>query len=177
MPNINLIADRRDEKKKLERLTRQLFFGLAGSVGGLALLVIYLGTQQLSTSGELAELNTRMQQLTPTLDRIKEVETQTAELTPKVATLQTARDATMRWRALMQVVSQSIPQGAWLSSVSSDGTDLQNTTLRMAGVAGSQTLVGQTMTQLQNHPYRMFDDVKLVFTNNTAPETEAPCCW
>ena len=176
MPNINLIADRREEKKKLERLTRQLFFGLAGSAGALALLVILLGTQQLSTSGELADLNSRMQQLTPTLDRIKEFETETAELSPKVDTLQTARDATMRWRTLMQVVSQSIPQGAWLSSMSSDGTDLQNTSLRMSGVASSQTLVGQTMTLLQTHPYRMFDDVKLVFTTNSnaASETENP---
>jgi Tfp pilus assembly protein PilN len=172
MPNINLVADRREEKKKTERLTRQLFFGLAGSAGALALLVIFLGTQQLSTSGELADLNARMQQLTPTLERIKEVENETAELSPKVDTLQTARDATMRWRTLMQVVSQSVPQGAWLSAMSSDGTDLQNTSLRMSGIASSQTLVGQTMTLLQTHPYRMFDDVKLVFTTNAASENE-----
>jgi hypothetical protein len=57
--------------------------------GALALLVILLGTQQLSTSGELADLNSRMQQLTPTLERIKEFETETAELSPKVDTLQT----------------------------------------------------------------------------------------
>jgi Tfp pilus assembly protein PilN len=80
----------------------------------------------------------------------------------------------MRWRTLMQVVSQSIPQGAWLSAMSSDGTDLQNTSLRMSGIASSQTLVGQTMTLLQSHPYRMFDDVKLVFTNNAANENENP---
>lgn len=162
MPNINLIADRREEKKKLEQLTRQLFFGLAGSVGALALLVIYLGTQQFSASAELNELNARMTALQPTLDRIAQVEKETGGLAPKVATLEEARDATMRYRALLQDISQAVPQGAWITNLASSG-EIKDTSLRLSGTAASQTTVALAMTQLQARP--TFDKVDLVSTN------------
>jgi Tfp pilus assembly protein PilN len=162
MPNINLIADRREEKKKLERLTRQLFFGLAGSVGALALLVIFLGTQQYSASAELNELNARMAELQPQLDRIAQTEKLTSELQPKVATLEEARDATMRYRALLQDISQAVPAGAWVTNVASSG-ETQDTSLRLTGTAASQTIVALAMTQLQARP--TFDKVDLVSTN------------
>jgi Tfp pilus assembly protein PilN len=163
MPNINLIAARREEKKRLERITRQLFFGFAGSVGGLIVLGTVLTASRLSLSSDLADANSKMLKLQPTLDRIAEVEKQTRELKPKVETLQTAKMETLRWRSLFTVVSQSIPNSTWISSLSSTGGDGGMITLN--GTANSQSLVGDTMSRLGTHP--VFDKVDLGFTQSS----------
>jgi Tfp pilus assembly protein PilN len=161
MPNINLIAARREEKKRLERITRQLFFGFAASVGVLFLLGTYLAASRLTLAADLADANAKMQKLQPTLDRIAEVEKQTQELRPKVDTLQTAKMETLRWRSIFTVISQSIPSSTWISSLSSTGGDVGTVTLN--GTASSQTLVGDTMSRLNSHP--VFDKIDLSFTN------------
>ncbi|MBC8102757.1 MAG: PilN domain-containing protein [Cytophagales bacterium] len=168
MPNINLIAVRREEKKRLERITRQLFFGLAASVGVMVLLGTYLTARRFSISADLADAEAKMQKLQPTLDRIAEVEAQTNELKPKVETLQTAKTETLRWRSLFTVVSQSIPDSAWITSLSSSGGDTGMITLN--GTAASQTLVGDTMTRLGSHP--VFDKIDLSFTQSNGQSTD-----
>ena len=162
MPNINLIAARREEKKRLERTTRQLFFGFAASVGVMFLLGTYLGARRLALGADLADATAKMQKLQPTLDRIAEVEKQTGELKPKVDTLQTAKMETLRWRSLFTVISQSITESAWITSLASSGGDAG--TLTLNGTASSQTLVGSTMTRLGTHP--VFDKVDLGFTQS-----------
>ena len=51
MPNINLISARREEKKRLETLTRQLFTGVAASAALLMLTGLYLGGRTLTLNG------------------------------------------------------------------------------------------------------------------------------
>jgi Tfp pilus assembly protein PilN len=167
MPNINLIAARREEKKRLERLTRQLFFGLAGSVGVLALLGLYLTAQEFAINGEKREAEARMQTLQPKLDRIAQIEKDQQDLKPKVETLQDAKAATLRWRAVLQAVSQSVPAETWLSGLNTNG-NAEDTTINLAGMTATQTLVGETMTRLGVHP--LFDRIELKFTQ-TAPVT------
>jgi len=161
MPNINLIAARREEKKRLERTTRQLFFGLAGAVGVFVLLVLYLGARRYAMMSDLREAEARMQTLQPKLDRIAQLEKDEEAIRPKVDTLQTAKVATIRWRAVLQVISQSIPSSTWLSSLNTAiaGAD---TTLNLSGTSASQSLVGETMTRIGSHP--LFDRVDLRFT-------------
>jgi Tfp pilus assembly protein PilN len=163
MPNINLIAVRREEKKRLERLTRQLFFGLAGSVGVFALLSLYLGARQLQMRSELADADQKMQKLQPILDRIDQIEKDTNDLLPKVETLQSAKANTLRWRALLQVVSTSIPENTWLSAFNASGSS-EDTWISLIGISNSQSQVGETMTRLGTHP--MFDNVELSYTNS-----------
>ena len=57
MPNVNLIAVRRAEKKRLERNTRRLFLGLTAEVAALALVGSYLGARQIALRSSLADLN------------------------------------------------------------------------------------------------------------------------
>ena len=116
MPNINLIAARREEKKRMERLTRQLFFGLAASVGALVVLVTYLGAERFKLNGELAEAQEKIQRLQPKLDEIARIQKDTNDLKPKVDTLQTAKSATLRWRVLMTAVSQAIPDNTFITT-------------------------------------------------------------
>ncbi|HVK04944.1 MAG TPA: PilN domain-containing protein [Armatimonadaceae bacterium] len=169
MPNINLISARREEKKRLETLTRQLFTGVAASAALLMLTGLYLGGRTLTLNGELASLNAEMLRLQPTLDRIAEVETETASLTPKVDTLEGARLSTLRWPTLFMAISQSLPSGTWLSNLTSTG-GAEDTNLTLTGMTSSQTLVGQTMSQIQLHP--IFGKADLTFSNTTNANTD-----
>lgn len=168
MPNVNLIAERREEKKKLERTTRQLFFGFAGAVGLFASLVLYTGGKQLALHGELSDAKARMQKIQPALDRISQIEKETSEMTPKVETLQNAKISTLRWRAIFQVVSESVPPSTWLSNLSATGNSTgDDSALHLSGMTNTQAAVGDTMTHLNAHP--LFDKVDLKFTQSTPP--------
>lgn len=161
MPNINLIAARRAEKKRLIRTTRRLFLGLAVEVGAVVLLVSWIGARQIALNKSLAQANFRMTKLQPTLDRLALVEKEITALKPKLDTLETAKSDTLRWRAMLQIVSQSIPTSAWLSSIGSASVE-DEATITLTGVAASQTLVGETMTRLGAFP--VFDKIDLRFT-------------
>ena len=161
MPNVNLIAARRAEKKRVEKNTRRLLFGFAVEVVALVLLGMYLGVQRVQIRGGIAAADAKMIRLQPTLDRIAAIEKDMAVSKPKLDTLLSAKADTLRWRAMLQIVSQSVPGNAWLSAISAAGTG-DETTITLAGVAGSQTLVGETMTRLQSYP--VFDKVELRFT-------------
>lgn len=170
MPNLNLIAARREEKKRLERNTRRLFLGLVGTVASVLVLVSALGAQRLTLKAEQVEAEAKLEKLKPVLDEISRIEKETAELKPKVETLQTAKSDTLRWRAMYQVVSQSVPPSTWLAGMSSAASNGE-TTLTLTGVAPSQTLVGECMTRLGSYP--LFDKVELRFTQ-TAGSPEDP---
>ena len=171
MPNVNLISARRAEKKKVELWTRQLFFGLSGSVGAFILLVSYLGVQRLSMAGELAQADEHLRSLKPKKDRVEQLKRDKADLGPKVETLQKAKLDTLRWKALLQVVSQSIPPDTWLSSITASGTDTA-TVLRLNGITATQTSAAQTVLNLQVHP--LFEKVDLGFTNQASGTPNDP---
>lgn len=168
MPNINLIALRRAEKKRIEQNTRRLFIGLAAEVAALVLLVSYCGARQIALRSALAEASAELQKLQPTLDLIAQIEKEAAVLKPKLDTLVSAKADTLRWRAMLQIVSQSIPSSTWLSAIASsgEGTDA---TITLTGTAGSQALVGETMTRLGSFP--VFDKVDLRFTQMSTDAT------
>ncbi len=170
MPNVNLIAARRAEKKRLEHNTRRLFFGLTAEVALLVVMGSYFGVRQLALRGAVSEADTQMVQLQPTLDRIAQIEKDISVLKPKLDTLASAKQDTLRWRAMLQMVSQSVPGNAWLSGIASSTTG-QDTTITLTGVAGSQTLVGETMTRLGAFP--VFDKVELRFTQLASAPGEA----
>ena len=168
MPNVNLIAVRREEKKRLERNTSRLFLGLGVEVIAVSLMAMGLGVQQMQLRGALKEATTKRIRLQPTLDRIAAIEAEGAVLKPKLETLATAKADTIRWRAMLQIVSQSVPNSAWLTAITATGTG-DESIITIAGTAGSQTLVGETMTRLQSYP--VFDKVDLRFTQlSSAPE-------
>lgn len=162
MPNINLIALRRAEKKKIERLTRYLFMGFAGSVGGLVLLIVFLGGQQFLLKKQLSDARRELEKIQPELNLIKATEDATKSLVPKVTTLEQAKLGTLRYRNLFQVVSRSVPTSVWLGSLGSTGGE-QDTTIALVGVSGSQSLVADLMTNLGKIP--LFERIELKYTS------------
>jgi Tfp pilus assembly protein PilN len=166
MPNINLIAARREEKKKIERLTRQLFMGLVGTVGVLVLVMLYVTTRQFAARAALHDAEVKWEQVKPKLARIEELKKEKDSLAPKVKTLQEAKVETRRWRAVMLAVSQAIPQEAWISGLATAGGG-QDMVINLTGVASSQSVVGETMTRIGQQP--IFDGVELRITQVVPP--------
>lgn len=182
MPNVNLIAARRADKKRLEKNTRRLLLGLAAEGAAVAALGMTLAFQQMQLRAALSSADARVARLQPTLKQIEEIKTETATLQPRIDTLRTARADTLRWRALLQIVSQSIPSDAWLSSITASvpaasGPPDPNADpsaasppviVAISGTAGSQSLVGETMSRLGSYP--VFGQVDLRFTQLDAAQ-------
>jgi Tfp pilus assembly protein PilN len=150
MPNVNLIAARREEKKRLERITRELFLGLAASVTILVLLGLTLAADHYRKNADLADAQEKKQKLQPILDQINQIQKDTGNLKPKVDTLETAKRTTLHWRALFTVISQAVPDDVWVNSIRSDGGETG--TITLVGMTDSQTHVGDMIRNLEAHP-------------------------
>ena len=161
MPNINLIAARRQEKRRMEKLTRQLFFALSRTVAGFVAVTSYFITQRFALVGDMAEADTRMSKLQPKLLEIDRIKKETAEKQPKVETLEKARYETLRWTMLFQSVSLSLPPDVWLTSLGAPEGDAIVVTL--AGSAPSQIVAAQVVQNLLKQP--LFDQVEIPSVN------------
>jgi Tfp pilus assembly protein PilN len=152
MPNINLIASRRQEQKKIEQTSRLLFFGLVGSLGVVGMLGTYLVAQNVSLATEKRQLESSIAKLQPVLDEIKTLEDQRDNMAPRVETLEIAQMETRRWCAYLHTVADSIPRGAWLNSMTCTlGKNPEDPAqIQLSGIAASKTLVSQTMMNLKN---------------------------
>jgi Tfp pilus assembly protein PilN len=152
MPNINLIAVRRQAQKKIEQLSRSLFIGLITSLGIVGVLGTYLAAQSFSLTNEKRELEISLSKLKPVLDEIKSYEEQRDQMTPKVETLEVAQVETLRWCAYLQAIADAIPRGAWLNSMSATVTPNpeEPAHIKLSGVAANDALVSETLMNLKN---------------------------
>lgn len=164
MPNINLIASRRADKRRMERLTRQTFFGMTASVVGLVGLASWLTAQHLELAGRLSDAERRMERLRPALAEIDQIRKDTAEKQPKVDTLETARLMTLRWCSLFNSLARSLPAETWVERLDSSGAE--NTQVTLQVVTRSQTFAGQTAVLLSAQP--IFQDVNITSTQTSA---------
>lgn len=171
MPNINLIAQKRQEKQALERNIRRLFFIMSGLFIVSILLFVALSAQVFRIKGRVNDLDQELIKLEPTIKQINHIDAQTADLGPKIQLYSKAREHTMRWYTYLQVVARSLPENTWLIRISpapvapqsADPSKAENAVVNLAGVTLSQKLVGETMLSLNR--YRdLFDKVDLHYT-------------
>jgi Tfp pilus assembly protein PilN len=161
MPNINLIAERRQEKRRIERLSKQLFYTMGASLAVLVAVGSYLLTSRISLMGDVAEAEHRMEKLKPVIEEIERIKKETAEKKPKVETLEKARYDTLRWTMLFQAVAQSLPKDVWLTTMGApEGEPI---TVSLAGSAPTQAIAGQVALNLKSQP--LFEKVELLSTN------------
>jgi Tfp pilus assembly protein PilN len=158
MPNINLIAARREEKKKLERIASQLFVGLGASVGALLLLASFMGARHFQMNSELAGADQRMQKIQPTLDEIDRIEKERNALIPKLDQLEAAKAQTLRWQAVFLALSKATPSNTWLSQVSSSEGD--SPTITLQGQTDNEHLVSDITQALAKDPVFLAVDLK-----------------
>ena len=158
MPNINLIAARREEKKRLERVASQLFVSLGASVGALLLLASFMGARHFQMNSELAGADQRMQKIQPTLDEIDRIEKERNALIPKLDQLEAAKVQTLRWQAVFLALSKATPSNTWLSQVSSSEGD--SPTITLEGQTDNEHLVSDIVQALTRDPVFQAVDLK-----------------
>jgi len=160
MPNINLISERRAEKRRVERLTRNAFFGMAAAAGGLVAMFSWTTAEKIELGGHMAAADRRMERLRPALDEIAAIQRRTAESRPKVEILENARLSTLRWCSVFNAVPRSLPAGTWIEKWDAIGGDTTKMTLH--AVTSSQSYAGQTAVLLSSQP--IFQDVNITST-------------
>lgn len=170
MPNINLVAARRDEKRQITALSRQLFVGLIasgvllfGAIAGWGIVLNAQGAQERQLDAKLTELQ-------PKIERIAQRKRDIAELKPKVETLDNARLSTLRWRAFMNVLAEATPSYVYYTSVTTGG-ESSAPSVNLKGLAPSNAIVGELALGLSKNGSSMFEGVETPqVTNSSAPE-------
>ncbi len=167
MPNINLIADRRQEKRRIERISKQLFFALGGSLAVFVATGSFLLASRITLMGDVAEADIRMEKLKPILAEIEQVKKETSEKQPKLETLEQARYDTLRWTLLFQAVAESLPKGVWLTTIGApEGNPV---TVNLTGSAPTQTIAGQVVLNLKKRS--LFESVEIPNTSRVDKES------
>ena len=165
MPSINMIAARRAEKKRLEKLVSTVFLVVIGEIVITLAVVGFMTARVHAASAAMRHLNTKLAQLQPTVDKIHRYETEIKTLEPRLNLLSESREQTLLWYTIMQDLGRSMPEKTWLTSISTtkvqsgngDG-DTATPALNLIGQSVSQRLVGETMLRLNQFPeFRQVD--------------------
>ncbi len=172
MPNINLIAQKREEKARLERTIRRLFFLMSGLFMAAIILFTVLSAQWFRIKADVNEMNEELVKLQPKVDKIKFIEARTRELKPKIQLYSSAREHTLKWYNYLQIVAHCLPQQAWLTRVSTqqvatsataDSGPPPSAKVSISGVTMNQQLVGETMLRLNSYGAAI-ESVELSYT-------------
>ncbi len=173
MPSINMIAVRREEKRRQELNIRKLLCGIGCEIGLVALVATVMTARILVTQGQINDLSGRLVKLQPQVVRIQDLQSQTAALVPKVETLDGAKSDTLFWYKSFGAVTDSLAPQAWLTSMATGSGGAaavsaapgaasgDDPTLSVAGMAMSQAEVGETMLHMNQSP--ALDHVDLAF--------------
>ena len=181
MPSINMIAARRAEKKRLEKM---VYIALLVILGEMAITLGVFGFMTArvhAANSEIHQLDDLMTKIQPTVERIQRYEAEIKDLKPRLDLLSQSRQQTLLWYGIMHDLARSMPEQTWLTSVatnqvvsqlpSSDGTvkTSSSTAVNLNGASVSQKLVGEAMLRLNQCPE--FDRVDLTYTQeNTTAE-------
>ncbi|HEY3328838.1 MAG TPA: PilN domain-containing protein [Capsulimonadaceae bacterium] len=159
MPSINMIAARRAEKRRQERNTQKLIYGIVTELGIILLVTSIMFGRLVTTRNHVQDLNDQIKSLQAKVDEIQHLQDTTASLQPKVATLTQARSNTLYWYTAVQNVSSSLPTDTWLTSMATTGGNSTagaapsaGATLNLVGMASSQFVVGATMMRMNTYP-------------------------
>jgi len=172
MPSINMIAVRREEKRRQEQNIRKLLYAILGEIGLVVAVAFVLTARILVTQNEINKLSDRVKDLQPSVTKIQQLQIQTAALMPKVQTLDGAKADTLFWYKNFYAVTTSLPPRTWLTSLATGtpvGTGAAtpgtagggDPTLSLVGVAMSQAVVGEAMLRMNQAP--SLDHVDLAF--------------
>jgi len=164
MPSINIIAERRTEKRRQEKNIQRLIYGIVAEFGIVLIVSSVMVGRVVSTRNHISDLDDQIKSLQAKVDEIRKLQNDTAAHAPQVAALRMARNSTLYWYTAIEKVSASLPAKAWLTSVSTTGQlggqgDENPAKLNVAATATDQYVVGDTMLKLNTYP--MFGQVLL----------------
>jgi Tfp pilus assembly protein PilN len=153
MPLINLVYDRQALIRKNERKARSFFFA---SVGILVLSVALCGSFLLqvdSLARDQAQLNLRLSELKPLVAETVSNERLTAELTPRLTTLEGAQKTSDRWTHILAHLTHNTPKGLWLTALRGTGDDPKKPIgVTLAGKGEDQKTIADLIIRAQALP-------------------------
>lgn len=172
MPSINMIAVRREEKRRQEQNIRKLLYSILAEVALVIMVTSVMLGRILVTENQINRLSDRLKTLQPSVTKIQQLQSQTAALLPKVETLDGAKADTLFWYENLYAVTASLPPKTWLTAIGTGGPAGQgpatpgassgdDPTLNISGIAMSQAVVGETMLRMNQSP--SLDHVELAF--------------
>lgn len=168
MPSINMIANRRAEKKRQEMNVRKLVYGISAELGCVLVATSALWLNMVKVGSHISDLSGQIQKLEPKVNAIDALEKQTQVLTPKVVTLDGAKADTLFWYSNLSAITGSLPQKAWLTSLAATGSggapgsaSGADPTIQLSGVSLDQSQVGEAMLRMNQSPG--LDHVDLAF--------------
>lgn len=180
MPSINLIAARRAEKVKSEKLTHLMLIVIFSEAIIALGLFSFMTASAYSAVHKISSLDSQLKKIQPTVDKIHYYERETKELKPRLELLASSNEQTLLWRTILQNLSLSMPEKTWLQSLSTSQTAPSSsgggippppqTMLSLNGSTISQKLVGETMLRLNQFPE--FEKVELVYTQDENDQTK-----
>jgi Tfp pilus assembly protein PilN len=165
MPSINMIAARRAEKRRTEKLTQRLIYGIVAEFGVFLIVSSCLAVRLVTTKSQSQHLDIRLQKLSPRVREIENLKNSASSLAPQITALSDAKYQIDSWRKALYDISMSLPKDMWLTSMISSGdfstaqtasnsngasADDQSPVLTLSGMAGSQFSVGAAMLQMDS---------------------------
>lgn len=169
MPMINLIHEQRQAQRAAAAKARALVFGLGFVTAGSYLGFLFLLFLTASVEADCSQMQAKLQKMRPIVEQIEAQEKRLADMSPKVAILENAQQATAKWQRVMEHLTQNTPPGIWLTNVRSSTTDPKNPVqVSFTGLSGDQDSVGGYILRLQNCPE--LADVNLKFTQEKATQ-------
>jgi len=174
MPSINMIAARRAEKKRLEKLVNTVFLVVIGEVVITLAVVAFMTARVHAANVAIRGLDVELTELQPTVNKIHGYEVEIKKLEPRLDLLSESREQTLLWYSVLQNLGRSMPEKTWLTSVSTarmqsaKAGEASAPALTLAGESVSQRLVGETMLRLNKFPE--FSRVDLDYTQEGSRE-------
>lgn len=174
MPSINMIAARRAEKKRVEKMVYCTLLVILGELAITLGVVGFMTARVHASNVNIRQLDVQMTKLQPTVTRIKRYEGEIKQLEPRLNLLGQSRDQTMAWYTVVHDLARSMPADTWLTGIAtgqaastspSAGSAVPSATLNLSGTSVSQKLVGETMLRLNQCPE--FDQVDLTYTQES----------
>lgn len=161
MPSINMIAVRRAEKRRQGQNIRKLAYAIVAEAGVTMVIVSVMVLRLTSVHSRVGDLDGEIARLQPTVTQIQQMQKDTQELQPKVATLDGAKADTLFWYNNLYAVTSCLPAKTWLTTLGTAGTGTDGSPgkagsgdpqFSLAGVALNQATVGTAMLRMQQSP-------------------------
>ena len=148
--DINLIAARRAQKQRTIAILRCAVYSLIAILVAVVFLYAKMWVATSLVEGQISVVEGKLANptLAGAIERINFLETNIADYGPRVDLLEKVHDSEQAWIDILSDLSRSIPQGVWVSQLTSRrGTTDQTIALR--GSAYNQRDIGQFMLQVE----------------------------
>jgi Tfp pilus assembly protein PilN len=169
MPFVNLIKEDRLAAAARERQVR-MFVLLCVAIGGVSFLGAGFFTFEAGRQkARVVALEKALEDAKPYMKQVEANHTEIAKLEPKIATLTSAQDATLRWSRILEHLHSNMPEGVWLTGVTCQRqTADAPVSVSLKGLSTTQEAVGYLILRIDTS--KDIEKPELVFTQERLTE-------